>query len=387
MDLTDALYDGIGLFVVESATGALAFRYGLLPLAGADAGTVQVSDPCLARLSSSTDPVTELPPDKLDWLYSSFSVPKGDVWALSLPYQLNQQRWLLIVDPRRQFDLQGLGMVHLAIGWRLTTLKLHQQQQRLEKANAWIVQELEDMSRLQQLMLPDPDTHIPGVNVAFTYQALKGAGGDYLDFVSLEDDKSLTSPHQMGIIVADVTGHGPSAAIEAGMLDAILRTFSPPEDLDDPEPSIVLDYINEHFFTRKSRGTFLTVSIMHYEPTLRRLTYANAGHPHAYLKRGSSVVALDKGGIPVGISKGYQWESYQIEVQKGDTVFLYTDVVIETKNPDQEDFGFDRLEDALRSADSDPEIMIGQIEQAMRMFCHCKQFADDLTMCAVQFTE
>lgn len=309
------------------------------------------------------------------------------LWALPLPRQTLQYRWLLIADNQGSLCEADISQLHMALGWRLTALKLHQQKQRLEKANAWIVQELEEMSRLQQLMLPNPDTHIPGVKVAFTYRALKGAGGDYLDFVSLEKDKSSTAPHQFGMIVADVTGHGPSAAIEAGMLDAILRTFRPSGEAQDPAPGEVLKYVNDHFFTRKARGTFLTVSILHYEPRQRRITYANAGHPHAYLKRGKQLIALDQGGIPVGVSKAHEWQSYQVDVRPGDTVFVYTDVVIETKNPQQQDFGFERLENALREADSDPDTLIHQIEAAMKAFCHCGQFADDLTMSAVQFSE
>lgn len=318
---------------------------------------------------------------------TSFLDSDVPVWVLPLPFRDSIGRWILLVDTEKQLTFERVERFYLKLGWALTNLQLHLHVQELEKANEWIAHELEEMSRIQQLMLPDKEYEIPGADIAFTYRALKGAGGDYLDFVSLEEDKSSTDPHQLGIIVADVTGHGPSAAVEAAMLDAILRTFKAPEDLPDgiAQPSMVLDYVNSHFFTRKERGSFLTASVMHYCPINRRIMYANAGHPHAYLKRGNEIIPLDEGGIPVGVARGYEWQSYMVNVQRGDTVFIYTDVVIETKSPDEEDFGFKRLEQALRDSPNDPNKMLHHVEMKLKRHCHCKTFADDMTMCAVQF--
>ncbi len=310
---------------------------------------------------------------------------QGVVWSLPIPTRTGVTRWLLLLAPEHMLDAQQVEMLFLKLGWTLTSLHLHLHDKELQKANAWIERELDEMTRIQQLMLPDRDTKIPGTKVAFAYRALKGAGGDYLDFVSLEEDKSSTEPHTMGMIVADVTGHGPSAAVEAAMLDAILRTFKPTEELAGPGQ--VFEYINQHFFTRKERGSFLTASIIRYLPKERVVTYANAGHPHAYLKRGEQLIPLDEGGIPIGVLRDNAWQSYKVDVQKGDTIFVYTDVVIETQNPEQEDFGFERLEQALKSGPNDPDGLISHIEQQLIIFCHCKQFEDDLTMCAVQFTE
>lgn len=307
------------------------------------------------------------------------------VWSLPIPTRTGVTRWLLLLDDEKVLSAQQVEVLFLKLGWTLTSLHLHQHDNELQKANAWIERELDEMTRIQQLMLPDRETHIPGTKMAFAYRALKGAGGDYLDFVSLEPDKSSTEPHIMGMIVADVTGHGPSAAVEAAMLDAILRTFRPAGP--DVGPGDVFQYVNDHFFTRKERGSFLTASIIRYLPKEKRITYANAGHPHAYLKRGETLIKLDEGGIPIGVLRDNAWQSYQVDVQKGDTVFVYTDVVIETQSPEQEDFGFERLEHALRSGPNDPDELIAHIEQQLVIFCHCKQFEDDLTMCAVQFTE
>jgi sigma-B regulation protein RsbU (phosphoserine phosphatase) len=315
----------------------------------------------------------------------------GETWVL--PILVSDQtnihvapisKWLLLSDPEKKLHRIEIENFYLKICWALTCSRLHQSKLELNKATDWIEQELEEMSRLQQLMLPDKNTNIPGTEIAFTYRAMNGAGGDYIDFLSLEEDKTSSNPHAMGIIMADVTGHGPSASVEAAMFDAILRTFKREDDA--VKPSQVLDYVNKHFFTRRERSSFLTANIFHYTPHNRLISYASAGHPHAYLKRGQTLSKLGEGGIPIGVMREYQWETHLQEVQKGDILFVYTDVVIETKSPVLGEFGFERLEEALRTAKNNPKLLIAHIEQQLQEFCLCSKFEDDMTMCAIQFT-
>lgn len=383
-DLAESLGAEIGLLMFDSAQVQVTYQANLSD----GSNHVYASDRTLAEhlldlLQSLPAQPVELGPDSLS--IGPFESISHVTWSLPLPTRTGVTRWLLLYDPASMLCEPEVEALYLKLGWTLTSLQLHLHDKELEKANAWIERELEEMTRIQQLMLPDRKIEIPGTKIAFTYRALRGAGGDYLDFTSLAEDKMKPGPHEMGVIVADVTGHGPSAAVEAAMLDAILRTFKP---VDPGEgPGQVFDYINQHFFTRKERGSFLTASIIRYSPEKRLIAYANAGHPHAYLKRGEVLVPLNEGGIPIGVLRENQWQTYFVSMQKGDTIFVYTDVVIETKNPDQEDFGFERLEQALRSGPNDPDELIAHVENQLKQFCHCQQYDDDMTLCAVQFTE
>ena len=116
------------------------------------------------------------------------------------------------------------------------------------------------------------------------------------------------------------------------------------------------------------------------------ISYASAGHPHAYIKRGQTLIKLDQGGIPIGVIRDYEWETYQQEVQKDDILFIYTDVVIETKSPLLGEFGFERLEQALCASKNNPKSLIAHMEEQLQEFCLCSNFEDDMTMCAIQFT-
>jgi serine phosphatase RsbU (regulator of sigma subunit) len=307
--------------------------------------------------------------------------PGTDCWLVPLSHP-NRKLWLLVMAMPQEVSIQSLQNVYFLQAWLFSQQQLRSTQKELIKAKQWIENELEEISNIQQLLLPDKNLHIPGSVISYTYHAMTFAGGDYIDMVDLTKERT-SGAHDVGVIVADVTGHGPSAAVEAAMLDAILRTFKPSEESEGP--SEVLNYINQHFFTRKERGRFLTAIIFRYLADERMLSFANAGHPHAYIKRGDTLVSLKNGGIPIGVLRDYTWQSYKVAIEPGDVLFVYTDVVIETKNSRGEDFGFDLLEKALLEADSEPVKIIASVESKMKAFCECRSFNDDMTMCAIQF--
>ncbi len=265
-----------------------------------------------------------------------------------------------------------------------TRLALKKRTDVLQEARTWIDKELGEMSRVQHLLLPDNDLKIPGVELAFRFKVYRSSGGDYIDITSLDRDRPEGEPHAFGAIIADVTGHGPSATIEAVMLDAILRTYKPAEPVEGP--GSVLSYINQHFFTRRERGRFVTAFLFNYLPESRTLRYACAGHPHGYIKRGREVIRLDQGSIPVGIMPDFEWDTYQIPVQQGDILFMYTDVVIETRDARGEEFGFDRLESVVADSGSCPHRVVDNVEQALQHYSGRRSFDDDLTLCCIQIT-
>jgi serine phosphatase RsbU (regulator of sigma subunit) len=304
-----------------------------------------------------------------------------DVWVLPF-VDHDDRQWVVLVNEHEEISDVHAERFFFLKGWLFSRRDLEAARRELKQANQWIEEELEDISRLQQLMLPDKGLSIPGAKVAYTYRAMSGAGGDYLDVMDLSKKREV-GDHDLGAIVADVTGHGPSAAIEAAMLDAILRTFVPKDKSEGP--SEVLNYINRHFFTRKERSRFLTAHIFRFLGEEQTLTYANAGHPPAYIKRGNDVITLGEGGIPIGVLREFTWQSHRFPIHKGDVLFIYTDVVIETQNPMGEDFGLERVIDALASGPSDPTELLKYMEMQMRIFCQCRAFQDDMTMCAIQF--
>ncbi|MGP1721205.1 PP2C family protein-serine/threonine phosphatase [Shewanella frigidimarina] len=303
-------------------------------------------------------------------------------WALPFCKESSLFDCIILLDLPEGTESQHVSSLYFKLLYQLKSFQFSEASSQLNAAQVWIRDEIEEISRLQQLMLPDKNIELSSVKMAYTYKAMKGAGGDYLDIVDLGKTRP-EAQGDIGMIIADVSGHGPAAAVETAMIDAILRTFEP-KDLSSSS-SEVLNYINQHFFTKKPRGSFLTATVLRYNFNEKELIYANAGHPHAYLKKANRLVALDQGGIPIGVLREQNWDTYRVSVDVGDILFVYTDVVIETQNAHKELFGFDRLEKAISAAPDEPEAMLEYLEQKMKKFCGFSEFQDDLTMCAIQF--
>jgi len=145
--------------------------------------------------------------------------------------------------------------------------------------------EIESLADIQKLLLPD-NPQIRGLDYAFHWQPAETAAGDYYELSNLTPyapaDFRPTGDDVWGVIVADVSGHGAAAAMEAAQFDAIMRTYRG----DEPtQPAAALSYANRYFFSRRNRGHFMTVLAALYRPDTRTLSYQSAGHPPMLLRR------------------------------------------------------------------------------------------------------
>lgn len=106
-----------------------------------------------------------------------------------------------------------------------------------------------------------------------------------------------------------------------------------------------------------------------------------------YMLRGDQLIQLNQAqGIPVGVIRDHHWYSSKFEIQKGDILFIYTDVVLEARNPANQEFGQVRLEQTLRSSAEGAHAMVDDVEMAIKQFSQREMLEDDLTLCAIEFT-
>jgi len=261
----------------------------------------------------------------------------------------------------------------------------------VRNANVWIHDELEKVAELQQLLLPQTLPTIEGIRIATSYRACEQAGGDYYDIVSLShifsDSHPVGTPDFWGAIVADATGHGAAAAVEVAMLDAILRTYKSSDTMSGVAG--VFDYVNQHIFTRLIRGTFITACGVAYRTDTGDLIYANAGHPPPLLRRGKNgeVIELNKAlGIPLCVSKEFQWENAEIKFDVGDLVVLYTDGITEAITPCGKQYGLQQLKTLIENHNGEPDTLVKHIENAIDAHQKGAQRKDDQTIIVVQKT-
>jgi sigma-B regulation protein RsbU (phosphoserine phosphatase) len=312
--------------------------------------------------------------------------------ALVIPIWINGkvERWIILVD----YDIAPIGFktsfndepdltkLSLLLNYVLTNILRSEQKRQLDKARTWIDEELQEISRLQSLLLPKSDLKIEDAELAFTFKAFKEAGGDYLDLFQLPFKNNDSTVIKWGGIIADVTGHGPSAAVEAAMVDAILRTFPGNKNTT---PADAANYLNKHFFTRRDRGKFVTAMLFSYQSDTKILKYVSAGHPNGYIKRGNEVILLDQSkGIPIGVLPDYQWDYQEVKMLSGDILFIYTDVVLETRNLKELEFGENRLFETIKQAPNCPHKLVEYVEQELHNFNEKGELLDDLTLAAIK---
>lgn len=213
--------------------------------------------------------------------------------------------------------------------------------------------EIESLADIQKLLLPD-NPQIRGLDYAVHWQPAATAAGDYYEMSNLTDDSSpefvaTEDSDVWGVIVGDVSGHGVAAAAEAMQFDAILRTF---QGDDRPAPASAISYANRYFFSRRSRGHFMTLFALLYQPDKRVLSFLSAGHPPMLHKRGNDLTLLGESDqIPLGVLRDFEYGNRTYTAQKNDLFVLYTDGIVEARDARGREFGIDRLRKLVTSAD------------------------------------
>ncbi len=201
-------------------------------------------------------------------------------------------------------------------------------------------QELEMAARVQRRLLPECSPDIEGLDLAGNCEPMREVGGDYFDFLPLDE-------RHFGLVAADVAGKGMPAALVMAALAASLRSQAY-QCAGRAAPLAEALNAQMHAWTDTSR--FVTLFYGCLEVSSRRLRYVNAGHNLPLLVRGAErrIAAIPNAGGPVlGILPDARYEEGVLDLEKGDLLVAYTDGVTEAFNAEDEEFGEDRLAEAV----------------------------------------
>jgi sigma-B regulation protein RsbU (phosphoserine phosphatase) len=234
--------------------------------------------------------------------------------------------------------------------------------------------EMKIIANIQRSLLPAELPRVPTMDWAVHYQTSRRAGGDYYDFFPLPDDK-------LGILIADVSGHGTPAAVLMAITHAIAHIYPGPPDC----PSRVLEHINKHLACRYTgiAGTFVTAFYGVYDPSRRLLTYCSAGHNPPRLKHcdDGTLSLLDAAQyLPLGISATETYKNHEQPVRPGDQVVFYTDGITEAANPHGEMFGTQRLDDVLAECPHTAAALLEAVLEELDRFTAGRPAEDDRTI-------
>jgi sigma-B regulation protein RsbU (phosphoserine phosphatase) len=260
--------------------------------------------------------------------------------------------------------------------------RAHALTKQLETTCRTLDSELAAAASVQRWLLPPPAPPTAGVGVASFYRPAHHAGGDYYDAGPLSDGN-------IGVLIADVSGHGTAAAV----LMAILRTVVH-DEVDRfriTNPAALLDHANDHFgaIGLPSRGAFITAFSGTLDSKAGRLTYSCAGHPSPRLLRAANGNVTPIAGatsFPLGILDNPPRHAEEtVELEPGDLLLLYSDGITEARSPSGEFFGEARLDQVLRELPrpASPNAAIQAITRAVDAFAGSVEPSDDQTLLAV----
>jgi serine phosphatase RsbU (regulator of sigma subunit)/catechol 2,3-dioxygenase-like lactoylglutathione lyase family enzyme len=208
-----------------------------------------------------------------------------------------------------------------------------------QEAERRAAQELEIAKRVQAHLFPQKMPSLKTLQFDGLCLPARHVGGDYYDFLDLGRER-------VGLVIADISGKGIAAALLMANLQANIRSQCAIA-LDQPER--LLSSVNQLFCQNTADAAFATLFFAEYDDGTRRLRYVNCGHlPPLVLRRDDSLERLHATATIVGVFKDWECSIADCHLAPGDTLVLYTDGVTESFNPEREEFGEERLVEALR---------------------------------------
>ena len=240
--------------------------------------------------------------------------------------------------------------------------------------------ELSLAQRIQADMLPNiypafPDR--PEFDIFASMEPAKEVGGDFYDFFFVD-------PDHLCMMIADVSGKGVPAALFMMASRIILANNA----MMGKNPARILAETNAAICSNNREEMFVTVWLGVLEISTGHLVASNAGHEYPVIRKpdGKFELFTDKHGFVVGGLETAKYKDYELTLEPGSKLFLYTDGVPEATDAKDEQFGTERMIEALNSdPDADPEHILANMRKAVNKFVNGAEQFDDLTMMCFEY--
>ena len=240
--------------------------------------------------------------------------------------------------------------------------------------------ELALAKRIQADMLPNIFPAFPDrkeFNIFASMTPAKEVGGDFYDFFFVDKD-------HLAIVMADVSGKGIPAAMFMMMAKSMIQSRM----ITGTSPSQVLEDVNNVICVNNHEKMFVTVWLGVLDVKTGVLTASNAGHENPIIKMPGEdfKVINDEHGFVIGGFEGMKYTDYNIKMEPGARLFVYTDGVPEATNADEKLFGMERTVEALNSCkDGNPTDILTAVDKHITDFVGKAEQFDDLTMLCIEY--
>lgn len=271
-------------------------------------------------------------------------------------------------------DERLLSIIASQSGQVIENARLYQEEKQLRKYE----QELELARNIQQDLIPKelPETDL--LDIASFFNPADEVGGDYFDYFNL-------GKNQIAVVMADVSGHGASAALVMTMLKGIVHAIT--HEIESPDR--VLADINAILNDIAPKDKFVTMVFLVFDLEKKQLRYSNAGHnPLLYYDpKLNSCQLLELKGPALGLSNLSVYQEKTVALRPGELILIYTDGVTEAFNEKGEMFEEVRLIEAVKDVTSqNSEDVIDHVKGKLEQFKNGASQNDDVAMIAVKVT-
>ena len=275
----------------------------------------------------------------------------------------------------------GLLLLFLAIQSIMRSkLRRLEEKHKIQSERDRVNSELRMANQIQTGILPHDFPPFPERSEFDLYASMdpaKEVGGDFYDFFMIDDD-------HLCMVIADVSGKGVPAALFMMNSKVLIKSLASSIE----SPAEVLERANREICENNQMEMFVTVWLGILELSTGKLTASNAGHEYPVIGHAGSGFELikDKHGFVIGGMDGMKYRDYELVIEPGDKLFVYTDGVPEATNSNNEMFGTDRMLGALNSDKAaSPQQMLKNVSDAVEEFVGDAEKFDDLTMLALEY--
>ena len=273
---------------------------------------------------------------------------------------------LISTQPYTEDDLQILtALSHIAAA-KIENVRLLEES--LEKQR--LDEDMRIAAEIQTSLLPGEAPEIPGYELVGSNSPCRTIGGDYYDFETGDDDELL-------LALGDVSGKGSGAALLMTVLRAAVRG-----QWTEPSVAEAVRRINRTVCQNVPDGKYITFFLARLDPRQHALRYVNAGHnPPQLIRASGDVEELKDGGMVLGMFEDTPYEEGVVSLGSGDALLIFSDGVTETWNPEDEEFGEERLAQIAKSgADLSAAALQDAILGELETFARGGKATDDRTL-------
>lgn len=261
----------------------------------------------------------------------------------------------------------------------IEAILLHMEEAKNQRvAKELLKKELEIGHQIQRELLPKEIPEFPGVAMASRFVSAKEVAGDFFDLFAVDEDRLF-------FVIADGSDKGISACLYSFLVRSMLRSFASSEK----ELSEIIKKTNNLFCQDTGdTGNFVTAWMGILEAPTSTLTYASCGHyPAVWIQSDGAVGELTTRGIALGVQHIEQVDVASVRLLDGDSLFLYTDGVIDAQNEKGQLFGKSRLIELLKAkAELKPQPIVDALMGEIEAFSGGAEAYDDLTVLSLRKT-